>query len=236
MIEIDKIYNEDCLVGMQRIPDNSVDLIITSPPYNIGNDHHIVGRRFKTYEDDMPERDYQDWQINVLNECYRILKEGGSIMYNHKNRIKDGVQISPYEWLFKTKLTIKQEIVWFNRSPNFDKIRFYPMTERIFWLSKGSKTHFYNSISHHDVFNNSEWPSVGTNAKHKRAFPIELAQSMVLCFPDAEIILDPFIGSGTTAIAAIKEKRHYVGFELNEEYYNLACERIKAEQAQPTLF
>ena len=100
----------------------------------------------------MPEELYQQWQIEILKECYRVLKEDGSMWYNHKNRIKNGKQIEPYQWLYKTPFTIKQEIVWQNGSQNFDKIRFYPMTERVYWLAKNPKTKMINTINHHDIF------------------------------------------------------------------------------------
>src|SRR5699024_12168971 len=83
--------------GMKRIPDGSVDLIITSPPYNLGAKHHTGNKVFKAYSeysDDMPESVYQEWQKNILNECFRVLKDNGSMWYNHKNRIKDGFQRS----------------------------------------------------------------------------------------------------------------------------------------------
>ena len=216
-IEKDKIYNCDCLEGMKHIPNASIDLVVTSPPYNLGATHHTGNNRFSPYKDDLPEEEYQAQQIEVLNEIYRILKPNGSVMYNHKNRIRDGKQISPYEWLFKTDFIIKQELVWFNGSQNFDKCRFYPMTERIYWLSKSTDTQFVNIVNHHDLFRNDEWPSVGTNQEHKRAFPLEFARWMVACFPEAETVLDPYMGSGTTAVACIKEKRHFIGFELNKD-------------------
>ena len=159
MIELNKIYNEDCLEGMKRIPDNTIDLIITSPPYNLGKQHHTGNNRFKCYEDyddNMPEELYQQWQVEVLKECYRVLKHDGSIWYNHKNRIREGEQITPYQWLLQTDFVIKQEIVWFNRSQNFDKIRFYPMTERVYWLSKSAKTKMFNAINRHDVFDTKD--------------------------------------------------------------------------------
>ena len=159
---INKIHHIDCLDGLKKIKNNTIDLIITSPPYNLGNSHHTGAKRHKTYEDNMDETNYQSWQIKVLNECFRVLKKNGSMIYNHKNRIKDGLQISPYEWIFKTTFYIKQEIVWMNRSQNFDPIRFYPFTERIYWLVKDKKTKLDNPLKHHDVFDWKEWPTQGT--------------------------------------------------------------------------
>ena len=139
-----ELWCGDCMEYMRNIPNESIDLIITSPPYNLGKQHHTGSNRFNSYDsyvDDVPEEAYQNWQIQVLNECYRVLNKNGSMWYNHKNRIKDGVQITPYEWILKSKFAhlVKQEVVWFNRSQNFDKIRFYPMTERVYWLAKSPK-------------------------------------------------------------------------------------------------
>jgi site-specific DNA-methyltransferase (adenine-specific) len=227
VLELNEVYNIDCIDGMKLIDDNIIDLIITSPPYNLGNNHHTGNKNTNTYYDNMPEDEYQKWQIDVLNECYRILKNNGSLMYNHKNRIKKGKQISPYEWLFKTKFIIKQEIVWFNGSQNFDKIRFYPMTERIYWLAKSEKTKLYNTINHHDFFNKSEWKSVGTKNEFKRAYPEEMVKDLISVFPNANIILDPFVGSGTTLKMAKKLGRNYLGMDISQEYVDISKERIR---------
>lgn len=235
-MELNKIYCEDCLDTMQRMEDNFIDLTVTSPPYNLGNKHHTGSNHFQAYDvynDDMPESDYQSLQIKILNELYRITKVSGSVFYNHKNRIKDGKQITPYEWILKTKWDIKQELVWFNGSQNFDKCRFYPMTERIYWLSKGLDTDFNNNINQHDLIKNN---SVGTGKDHKRAFPIKLAQRFIMCFDNANIIYDPFMGSGTTAIASVLEKRNWIGSELSQEYVDLAYKRLKPYLTQTTLF
>ena len=225
-----EIKQGDCLELMKEMPDGSVDLIITSPPYNLGNTHHTGNKRFKPYgkhNDDMKELDYQDWQVEVLNECFRILKDDGSMLYNHKNRISKGVQITPYQWLLKTDFVIKQEIVWQNGSQNFDKIRFYPFTERVYWLAKSPKTKLHNVINHHDVFTKADWNSVGTNGKFKRAFPVKMVDDLLSCFPDSEVVLDPFMGSGTTGVACQNANRNFIGFELDEAYFNIAKERLE---------
>jgi modification methylase len=227
MIEINKIYCMDCLEGMKQLDSESVDLIITSPPYNLGNTHHTGNIRHKAYDDDMPENEYQEWQKNFLIECFRVLKQEGSMLYNHKNRIKKGVQITPYQWILKTPFIIKQEVVWFNRSQNFDKIRFYPMTERVYWLTKSSETKLFNSINHHDIFDTKDWCPEGTDKEHKRAFPVKMVSDLIKCFPTAKIILDPFIGSGTTAIACKQLNCSFIGFEISQEYCDVANKRLE---------
>lgn len=233
---INKIHNIPCLQLLEQIADNTIDLTITSPPYNLGEKHHTGNNVFEAYDeyiDDMPEGEYQSNQIEVLNAIYRATKQGGSVMYNHKNRIKNGKQITPYEWLLKTDWTLKQEVVWFNGSQNFDKCRFYPMTERIYWLSKGTDTNFTNAINQHDLIKDT---AEGTDKEHKRAFPVKLARRFMLCFPHAELIFDPYMGSGTTAIAALNEKRNYIGTEISKKYFELANKRIDYENAQTSLF
>jgi modification methylase len=224
-----QLYQGDCLEVMKALPDECVDLIITSPPYNLGKTHHTGNNTFKSYSeynDDMPEAIYQQWQIEVLKECFRILKPTGSLFYNHKNRIKNGVQITPYEWLLKTDFVIKQEIVWQNGSQNFDKIRFYPMTERVYWLAKSANTKMHNAINHHDFFTRAEWQPVGTKGEHKRAYPVKMCEDIISCFDGAETILDPYMGSGTTGVAALKAGRNFIGIELDSTYFQSAQKRL----------
>ncbi len=222
MLKFNKTYCIDCLEGMKKLPDDSIDLIITSPPYNLGNNHHTGNKKHSSYNDDIPEAEYQEWQINVLNECYRVLEQDGSMFYNHKNRIRDGSQISPYSWIFKTEFIVKQEIVWMNGSQNFDKIRFYPFTERVYWLTKSRKTKLYNTISHCDYFTRAEWKPVGTKGSHTRQFPEKMVEDILNCFPEKKTVLDPFMGSGTTGIVCKKLNKDFIGFELNEEFCKLA--------------
>jgi len=235
-MKLNKIYNEDCLDTMARMEDNFIDLTITSPPYNLGKKHHTGNKKFNAYDeyiDDLPEDKYQAQQIKMLNELYRVTKEGGSLMYNHKNRIREGLQISPYEWLFKTEWTIKQEIVWFNGSQNFDKVRFYPMTERIYWLSKGNKTNFINVINQHDLIKDT---AEGTDKDHKRAFPLSLARKFIMCFPNSRLIYDPYMGSGTTAEASLYENKSYLGSEISKNYIKTSQNRINKYLSQLKIF
>jgi len=234
LLETNKIYNVDCLEGLKQLDNNSVDLIITSPPYNLGKQHHTGNNRFKSYtdyDDNMPEELYQQWQVEVLNECYRVLKDDGSMWYNHKNRIRDGIQLTPYEWILKSDFAhlVKQEVVWENGSQNFDKIRFYPMTERVYWLAKNPKTKMFNSIGHKDLFTRGDWKPEGTKkSKFKRAYPEKMVEDLISCFPNAEIILDPFSGSGTTCTVVKRMGKQYIGFELSKESFNISKERVSS--------
>ena len=224
-----KLINDDCLKVLPTLEESSVDLIITSPPYNLGNNHHTGNKQHKAYNDNLPETEYQEQQLQFLNECFKLLKETGSLIYNHKNRIRKGRQLSPYEWIFKSNFVVKQEIVWVNRSQNFDKMRFYPFTERLYWLTKKPETKLFNAINHYDVFDWKEWKPVGTKGNHTRAFPEKMVEDILKCFPNAEVVLDPYMGSGTTGVAAKNLNREFIGIELDEKYFNIASERINNE-------
>lgn len=215
------LYNADCRTVLDSLPP--IDLFITSPPFNLGNNHHTGNKKHFAYNDELPEEEYQAMQIEVLNKCYDKLRQNGSMLYQHKNRIKNGKQITPYEWLLKTKFIIKQEIVWFNGSQNFDKCRFYPMTERVYWLAKNIETQFFNNINHHDLF---DWQAVGTDDEHTRRFPGQFVVDMLKCFPDAQLICDPFCGSGTALIVAESMGRKAVGIEKELKYCNLARRQL----------
>ena len=221
---LNRVICGDCLEVMRGIPDKSVDLVLTSPPYNLGNGHHTGNIRHRAYSDDLPENEYQNNQSKVLRELFRITKDGGSLFYNHKNRIKNGISITPYQWILDSEWLLKQELVWFNGSQNFDKIRFYPMTERVYWLVKHPDTKLNNIINHHDLF---DWAATGTSGEHTRAFPDKMATDIFNCFPDSEIILDPFFGSGTTGVAAKLLGRNFIGIEISEKYCEIARKRIE---------
>lgn len=251
MLNINKIYCMDVLEGLKQIDDNSVDLIIFSPPYNkLGLRHggkQVNNKNFKSaysqklwvqaiqYGDDfnvdnMKEEDYQKWQVEILDECYRVLKDDGSIFYNHKNRLYNNEVYSPYQWLYKTKLKVRQEIVWDRRStcilaPN----RWLPTTERIYWLTKSKQTKFYRNIN--GEHKTEVWKiSYERNNPHPAPYPIELIDTILDNFPNDErlLVLDPFMGSGTTALAAKKKGYDYIGIEKFQEYVDMANKRLEA--------
>ena len=230
MIETNKIYNEDCLQTIRHMEDESVDLIITSPPYNLGNDHHTGSKRHNPYNDDMSETEYQAWQTKVMCQIYRILKNEGWLFYNHKNRIKAGKMITPYEWILKTPFILRQEITWFGGSQNMDKCRFFPMTERLYCLAKGNAK-MQNNLNLTDDWHISP---VGINEEHARAFPERLVSNIMACV-EFKTVYDPFCGSGTTLVMAEKSGKNWIGSEINKKYFDVANKRIAEEQAKMPL-
>ena len=242
MLELNKIYQMDCLEGLRQLDDNSIDLIITSPPYNKAGFNGVHKRSAKNdiwnktidYDgnvdvDNMPEDEYEKWQIEILNECFRVLKLDGSMFYNHKLRVNRNKASFPLDWINKSKFIFRQLITWDRGgSPNLDKCRYIPTTEYIFWLIKQRKNPRFRRAD--DVLYNSEvWKiTPQKNTEHPAPFPIELPDNIIPSVSQGEkiTVLDPFMGSGTVALSAIKHKCNYIGFDISENYLQMAKQRI----------
>ena len=222
---MNQVIQGDCLQVMKTLEDNSIDLTVTSPPYNIGK-MHSNKLQFGTYKNnDLPEEDYQKWQIDVLNELYRITTDDGSLFYNHKIRIKNGKAIHPIEFITKSDWILKQEIVWdMGKSANSDKIRFFPYSERMYWLVKNPKTKLLNINNLSDV-----WRVVPTTSRkdsgHIAVMPDQIVQNIIDAVK-SNVIFDPFAGSGTTLKMAKKNNRNYIGIEISEEYIDIINNRL----------
>lgn len=235
-IDIDKIYCEDCLTTLRNLPDNSIDLIITSPPYNKGywSKNRRVGNGFKTksrrieydgFNDCMLPEDYEKWQRDILNECVRVIKPTGSIFYNHQDIQRDCNAIHPL-WVYDYPL--KQTIIWNRNSTcKMDKRYFFPFNEWIFWIKKDKEARPYFD-RHNALYQSNIWTIMpDKHNDHPAPFPITLAENCILaCTKEGDIVYDPFMGSGTVAVAAKKHNRHYLGSEISKEYINSADERL----------
>jgi modification methylase len=243
-METNRIYNEPCEVTMSRIPDNSIDLVVTSPPYNKAGHEGFIRKRHvngtwqqgrnieyggEAENDFMDEAEYQAWQIRVLDELHRILKPNGSVFYNHKIRVAKHRATHPIEWIGKSKLTFRQQITWNRRnSPNVAPIRFLPNTELIFWLTKTACQPNFERIKE-PLFGGEVWEIVAKpNPLHPAPMPIEIPMNIMSCLKDKSniIVYDPFMGIGTTAKAAKKHGFAYIGSELNERYHKIACDEL----------
>ena len=239
-MEMNKIYCIDVLEGLKQIEDETIDLIITSPPYNmktnVGGSLEQKGEYFwnklnngyDNYGDDMPYEDYVQWQRKVLTECMRVLKKTGAMFYNHKFRIQNNKLLTRMEIV--EGFPLRQIIIW-NKccSFNFNLSHIPPSYEVIFVLAKDD-FRFNDKGGWTDVW---DIPPERNNI-HPAPFPLEIPKK-ILQKTDAKLILDIFAGSGTTALACIQENRNFIGFEISEEYCKIANERIKKELAQNKL-
>lgn len=236
---IDRIINTDILEGLKNLTDNSIDLIVTSPPYNKGfyNKHKKWSKwdlcytksriiDYGNFDDNMQPEEYEQWQRDILTECCRVIKPTGSIFYNHKDIPFEQNCVHP-RWVYDYPL--KQVIVWDRNSTlSIGKEYFYPVTEYVFWIKKDRKARPYFDRGG-AVMSKNVWRfgADRTGNKHPAPFPIELPENIILsCSKEGDLVLDPFMGSGTTALAAKKHNRHYLGFELNPDYIKQAEERL----------
>jgi modification methylase len=237
-LELDKIYNMDVLEGLRQLENNSIDCVITSPLYNkLGL---LQGKKqkggdwdgFITYEnfdDNMSEEVYQNWQIEILNEVGRILKPKGSFFYNHKNRRYDKREYSPNDWVGRSNLNIYQTIIWDRKADVNNSLYFFqPVYELVYWLNKSNKEtpkFFKRRLTQQQ----SIWRiSPKANIPHPGPFPEELVEQCILATTDeGDIVLDPFMGSGTTAVVAKRLNRRYIGFDLSDNYTKMATENVE---------
>ena len=189
---------------------------------------------YDTYKDAVSEPEYQQNQVNVLDEIYRVTAPGGSFFYNHKIRWDRGNMYHPMDWLRKTKWTVKQEIIWDRMiAGNIRGWRFWQVEERIYWLYKPIDNHLIGKeLASKDAKLTSIWrgvPESGKKNPHPAPFPLWLPARVIISILGSEtqgIVLDPYIGSGTTAIAANLLGHKYVGIDRSEEYMKMTSERL----------
>ena len=232
-----KIYQGDCLEVMRTMPSGSVDLVVTSPPYNLGfskrrgmkasakNSLWHTGKLldgYNTFDDAMPHDQYAEWIRNVLRESWRLLSDDGAIFMNHKPRIQKGQLWTPLD--LDPGLPVRQIVIWDRGSGfNFNRSFFTPRHE---WIVIYAKPNFRLTQDKRpwDVW---KFPPARKN-DHPAPFPLEIPMTAIK-HTDAKVILDPFMGSGTTGVAAMRCGRDFVGIELDQEYCEVAAKRIAAE-------
>jgi site-specific DNA-methyltransferase (adenine-specific) len=238
-----KIICGDVVETMRQIPDGSIDLIITSPPYNLKNStgngmkdgrggkwaNAALQNGYSHHSDSMPHDEYVKWQRDCLTEMMRLIPDDGAIFYNHKWRVQGGL-LQDREDIVKG-FPVRQIIIWRRKGGfNFNPGYFLPTYEVIYLIAKPSFRLAQKANSHGDVWEFTQ----EMNNEHPAAFPVSLIDRIVSS-TNAKIVLDPFMGSGTTAISAINHGRDYVGIEISPEYCEMAEKRIKKHRSQVKL-
>jgi len=229
---------------MRQMPEGSIDLIVTSPPYNLKNStgngmkdgrggkwaNAALQKGYSHHDDCMPHEEYVEWQRECLTEMLRLLPEHGAIFYNHKWRVQAGLLQDRQDIIHGFPL--RQIIIW-KRSGglNFNAGYFLPTYEVIYLIAKPKFKLLPRANACGDIW---EIPQELKN-EHSAPFPVALIDRIISSTP-AKIILDPFIGSGTTAISALNFQRDYIGIDISPEYCAMAEERIKQHKLQPQLF
>lgn len=246
--KINKILLGDCIEILKDLPDESVDLIFADPPYNLQlrNDLYRPNQsKVDAVRDDWDQfasfNNYDDFTQKWLSECKRVLKKDGTIWvigsYHNIFRVGKIMQDLSY-WILNDILWIKT-----NPMPNFKGTRFNNAHETLIWASKSEKakyTFHYKSMKTYndDKQMRSDWyipicsglERVYDNGKkaHSTQKPLALLQRIILSTSNqGDIILDPFMGSGTTAVAAKKLNRQFIGIEKEEKYIEIANKRLE---------
>ena len=230
-----KIILGDTYTTLKVLPDKIVDVGITSPPYNKQekNDGGLVSNVvYNGFIDKLSEQEYQRQQIEVLNEIYRITKSGGSFFYNHKIRWVKGDMFHPMDWLRKTRWAIKQEIVWNRKiAGNIRGWRFWQVEERIYWLYKPIKNNkIGKELLSKDAKLTSIWHAVPENNNpHPAPYPLWLPARVILSILGSEnkgLVLDPYVGSGTTCVASKLLGFDFIGIDISKAYTDYARKRV----------
>ncbi len=243
---------------MQELPDKTVSLMVTSPPYNINIDYgnkwekgRIVSSKGKKYKDNLSETMYREMLHSVFSETKRVLKDDGQIWVNIKNRYVDGNIIPPF-WIldFFQDMYLKNVIIW-----NFDwggstSKRFCSRYEYVFFFTKKKDSYVFNldevkipALNYRpdryktqlknptDVWKISLVSgNSAERTEHPAQYPEELIERIIKVGTNVgDLVLDPFMGSGTTAVVAKKLGRKYVGYEVEKEYLEIAERRLKYE-------
>lgn len=243
MIEYNKIVQGDCLEVMKTLPNESFDLIVTSPPYNLKNStgngmkdgrggkwkNAELVNGYSDYDDCMPHDEYVEWQRNCLSEMLRLIPNNGAIFYNHKWRVQGGLLQDRHDII--NGFPVRQIIIWQRKGGiNFNAGYFLPTYEVIYLIAKPDFKLVPKANAYGDVW---EFKQEMKNP-HPAPFPVNLIDR-IISSTEAERILDPFMGSGTTAIAALLNNRKYFGIELSPDYIAMANERILKFKSQPRL-
>lgn len=246
---LNKVICASC-ENMKELPNNCVDLMITSPPYNVS----------KEYDEDLSLQEYLQLLQNVFMETYRVLVNGGRACVNIANiGRKPYIPLSDFvsKIMIDIGFSMRGEIIW-NKASSASPSTAWgswqsasnpilrDVHEYILVFSKGDykreKGKKENTIAKEDFiqWTKSIWTMNAESAKrigHPAPFPEELPYRLIQLYSFKEdVILDPFMGSGTTAVAALKSSRNFVGYEINKDYVYLANKRIEPLLKQNNLF
>lgn len=228
---------------MQQMPDKCLDLIVTSPPYNLKNStgngmkngrggkwsNAALLNAYDTFNDNMPHEEYSKWQKDCLTEMFRLLKEDGAIFYNHKWRVQGGLLQDRQDIV--GGFPVRQIIIWRRKGGiNFNPGYFLPTYEVIYLIAKPKFKLAPKANAYGDVWEFTQ----EMNNDHPAPFPVSLIKR-IISSTNAQIVLDPFSGSGTTAIVAMGLNRKYIGIEISPKYCMMSENRIEKNKIQPEL-
>lgn len=236
-----KIYNDDCLNILKKFKDKSIDCTITSPPYNLNLRYHSgrfnqhkekdnkITSKYSNYDDNMTMEEYFKFTDKVIKQLLRISK------YTFYNiQMVNGNKSALFKILGKYSDYIKDIIIWdkINGQPSIQKNVLNSVFEFIFVftddepIKRGFNKYYFKQGTLNNIWRIKPKKSINNN--HKATFPLELVNTIIDNFTEKnDIILDCFMGTGTTGVASIQKNRNFIGIELSKEYYNTAKKRLE---------
>jgi site-specific DNA-methyltransferase (adenine-specific) len=231
---LNRIICSDVMVGLRALPDGAADIAVTSPPYNLKNSTGGGAKRDKTrkisggydgHSDAMPHKEYVEWQRSILSELMRVTADDGAIFYNHKWRVQDGLLQDRQDIV--SGFPVRQIIIWRRRGGfNYNPGYFLPTYEVIYLIAKRDFKLASKASGNSDIWEICQ----DSRNPHPAPFPEELA-AKAIASTNAKVVLDPFMGSGTTATAAQSLHRDFIGIEQSPEYCEMASLRITGDKA-----
>jgi site-specific DNA-methyltransferase (adenine-specific) len=249
------LYLGDCLEMLHGLPECfRLDLTVTSPPYNQlatlpekgsglwgktqGGSGFLRAWKQSSYADGMDEGDYQSWQHAVFSKIAELSNPTASLFYNHQMRWRDGSCLHPVDWFKPDGWQMRQEIIW-NRGGGmmFNARMFVRFDERILWFVRSSEWIWNQECVGLSTIWNVAREQQQQGKEHPVAYPVQIpTRCIAAASAPAGLVLDPFMGSGTTGVAAVQLGRKFIGVELDPKYFDVACKRIDAAQRQEKLF
>lgn len=228
----DRIELRDALDGLRSLPDESVDLILTDPPYNVASANKLTVRHgvlMSTKEAwgawDMYEPAAYDEMIEkIIAECFRVLKPGGAL-YMYTAREDNGHFVRR---AVANGFTYRNQLALIRKCPlpSMAKRNWRSAFELCLYVTKG-KPRTFNFLSQPECVNIYSYHATHKQTDHPTEKPLEIIRRIVEVSSNAgDLVVDPFMGSGTTAVAAKQTGRHYLGFDTNAEYVKMARKRL----------
>lgn len=237
-MKMNRIIVGDTLTNLKKMPDDYFHAGVTSPPYNKGERHRgwlVDNVIYDKAGDGKDEAAYQDEQVAVLDELYRVTAPGGSFFYNHKLRWERGWLRHPYAWVSRSKWVIRQEVIWHRKiAGNIRGWRFWQVEERLYWLYKPRPEETAAPIGKELESRHAKMTSVWEIRPERKMdwipdpFPLELAGRCIFSIlsEGKGRVIDPYAGSATTLVAAKLLGYDYLGIELSKDYTAKARERL----------
>lgn len=222
----------DCVKLMQELDDACIDLVVTSPPYNFGGfNRNGISSCYGNYQDNLSESEYKEWTKIYFSEIYRILKPTGTFYLNIKGQWKEYNYNHPF-WITEiSNFKLLNVIIWnFPSGADVAKIKWYPRHEYIFMFIKTNEYYFNGKCAKiGDVWKiNHVLHKSGERTKHPAQYPVKLIERIIKSSTkEGDIVLDPFLGSGTTLEACRKTNRNCIGFEIDPQWESLYKDRCK---------